>query len=444
MSLKPYPKYKDSCVAWLGDVPEHWDVKPLKSVATLNDESLTETTESDFSLKYIDIGSVSLDKGIEKIEEMDFKSAPSRARRIVRHGDVIVSTVRTYLKAIAPITNPEDNLIVSTGFAVVRSGKSIQSDFTKYVLQSGEFVEEVIARSTGVSYPAINSTDLARIKLCIPNDDEQTTIANFLDHETHKIDALIAEQEKLITLLAEKRQATISHAVTKGLNPKAPMKDSGVVWLGEVPEHWATMKVARAFPSIGSGTTPKSDNALYYDDENGTPWLNTGDLNDGDLYSCSKKVSDLAIKEHSTLKIYPPNSVVIAMYGATIGKLAILKFSTTVNQACCVFGVSEVITKDFIFYWLFGLRAQIISLATGGGQPNISQDVIKNLFMAAPCTNEQTAIANYLDVEISKLDTLQTEANNVIALLKERRTALISAAVTGKIDVRGWTAPQNN
>lgn len=421
MSLKPYPNYKPSGVAWLGDVPEHWDVKRLKRMATIHNGR--------------DYKHVELDEG-------GFPVIGSGGE-FTRSSEYLYSGESVLLGRKGTINKP---LYINGEFWTVDTmfyTQTYESTLTKYLYYCSLTIRFDLY-STSTALPSMTQADLASIQFGVPKIEEQTTIANFLDFETRKIDALIAEQQQLIVLLAEKRQATISHAVTKGLNPKAPMKDSGVVWLGEVPEHWATMKVARAFPSIGSGTTPKSDNALYYDDENGTPWLNTGDLNDGDLYSCSKKVSDLAIKEHSTLKIYPPNSVVIAMYGATIGKLAILKFSTTVNQACCVFGVSEVITKDFIFYWLFGLRAQIISLATGGGQPNISQDVIKNLFMAAPCTNEQTAIANYLDVEISKLDTLQTEANNVIALLKERRTALISAAVTGKIDVRGWTAPQNN
>ena len=443
MSLKPYPKYKDSGVAWLGDVPEHWDVKPLKSVATLNDESLTETTESDFSLKYIDIGSVSLDKGIEKIEEMDFKSAPSRARRIVRHGDVIVSTVRTYLKAIAPITNPEDNLIVSTGFAVVRSGKSIQSDFTKYVLQSGEFVEEVIARSTGVSYPAINSTDLARIKLCIPNDDEQTTIANFLDHETHKIDALIAEQEKLITLLAEKRQATISHAVTKGLNPNVPMKDSGVEWLGEVPAHWGLGKVKTYFQTCSGGTPNTSRQDLYYTDEsNGIPWVRTTDLKNNELNSVEIFITEQALKD-TACAVLPPETVMVAMYGGdgTVGKNGLLTIPAAINQAVCGLLPAKTHLPYYVFryvqfyrpYWMIGAESS-------RKDPNISQERVGNAPFPFPPIEEQIQIVKCIDSLIDEVDALTLEATRAISLFKERRTALISAAVTGKIDVRGWRA----
>ena len=214
------------------------------------------------------------------------------------------------------------------------------------------------------------------------------------------------------------------------------MKDSGIEWLGEVPAHWEVWKLSHAFDVIGSGTTPKSDNAAYYDDGQ-TAWVNTGDLNDGELLDCEKRVTGLALAEHSSLKIYPPGSLVIAMYGATIGKLAVLRFPATVNQACCVFVESKQIKSKFLFHWFFGLRLQIVSLATGGGQPNISQEILRGLRLACPPLEEQLAIATFLDRATAQFDALTAEANRAIELLQERRSALISAAVTGKIDVRG-------
>ncbi len=164
-------------------------------------------------------------------------------------------------------------------------------------------------------------------------------------------------------------------------------KDSGVEWLGEVPEHWETWKLAHAFNQIGSGTTPKSDDMSYY--ENGEiAWLNTGDLNDGELFNCEKRVTELALANHS-LKIFPEDSLVIAMYGATIGKLALLRFSATVNQACCVFSCYLQIQPKFLFYWLLGMRQYIVNMATGGGQPNISQEILRNLRVPKPNQEEQ-------------------------------------------------------
>ncbi|MEI7952535.1 MAG: restriction endonuclease subunit S, partial [Synechococcaceae cyanobacterium ELA182] len=206
-------------------------------------------------------------------------------------------------------------------------------------------------------------------------------------------------------------------------------KPSGVEWLGEVPEHWEVWKLSHAFTLIGSGTTPKTDNRDYYDGGE-IPWVNTGDLNDRELDECKKRITALAITEHSALTIYPAGSLLIAMYGATIGKLALLNFAATVNQACCVFtGKSEIASK-FMFYWFLGLRQQIISLATGGGQPNISQDILRTLRVAIPPLSQQRQIATFLDHETAKIDALIAEQQRLIELLQEKRQAVISHAVT--------------
>ncbi|MDD1606726.1 MAG: restriction endonuclease subunit S [Methylococcaceae bacterium] len=209
----------------------------------------------------------------------------------------------------------------------------------------------------------------------------------------------------------------------------AAYKESGVEWLGDVPEHWEVWKLSHAFEQIGSGTTPKSDATEYY--EGGTiAWVNTGDLNDGELFDCEKKVTELALRDCSSLKIFPENSLVIAMYGATIGKLALLRFEATVNQACCVFCDGSLIQSKFLFYSFIGVRQHIVSLATGGGQPNISQDILRSLKLSAPEKNEQTKIAAFLDHETAKIDTLIEKQRRLIELLKEKRQAVISHAVT--------------
>ena len=211
--LNPAVKFKDSGVEWLGDVPEHWGIKKLKYIATVNDNSLSETYNEDFEINYIDIGSVSTGY-INKYETMMYSSSPSRARRIIKEGDILVSTVRTYLKAIAPVSFFEDNYIASTGFAVIRSKNMIVSNFMKYALLSNYFVDLVEASSVGISYPAINSSDLITFKLSVAPINEQKEIANYLDDKTQKIDKLIKKATKSIKLLKEKRTALISAAVT--------------------------------------------------------------------------------------------------------------------------------------------------------------------------------------------------------------------------------------
>ncbi|QCQ22085.1 restriction endonuclease subunit S [Desulfoglaeba alkanexedens] len=211
--LDPNAKMKDSGIEWLGEIPEYWAIRRLKYVASINDEVLPETTDPDYEFVYVDIGSVDAAKGIVATETYRFEDAPSRARRIVRDGDTIVSTVRTYLRAIAPIRDADDNLIVSTGFAVVRPRK-LDPGYLSYALRSPFFVETVVSRSTGVSYPAINAPEVGDIGVTLPPLDEQKAIAAFLDRETARNDALIEKVEKSIELLREYRTALISAAVT--------------------------------------------------------------------------------------------------------------------------------------------------------------------------------------------------------------------------------------
>jgi type I restriction enzyme S subunit len=210
-------------------------------------------------------------------------------------------------------------------------------------------------------------------------------------------------------------------------------KDSGIEWIGEIPEHWELWKISHAFTRIGSGTTPESGNPIYH--ENGTiNWLNTGDLNDGILESCAKKVTEKATQDYSSLKVFPAGSLVMAMYGATIGKTSIINFDTTTNQACCVFCKDDIIDLKFLQYWFTGNKEQVINLAIGGGQPNISQNILKDIRVCCPVIDEQTQIANYLDQKTSQIDQLINQKKRFIELLQEERTAVINQAVTKGLD----------
>ncbi len=211
--LNPNVPMKDSGVEWLGEIPEHWEIKPLKSVATCNDETLKDSTPIDLHLKYVEIGSVSLENGIEEIQNTTFKDAPSRARRIVRENDIIISTVRTYLKAIAKIKKEQDGFIASTGFAVIRS-KTMISEYLSLVVQSENFIDEIIANSVGVSYPAINASDLMQIKIPVPNKEDQIAISKKLERNTSNLFQSIYQIEKSIETLKAYRQSIISEAVT--------------------------------------------------------------------------------------------------------------------------------------------------------------------------------------------------------------------------------------
>ena len=441
MSFPRYPSYKDSGVEWLGEVPGHWEVKPLKAVTTHNDDVLDETTAPDTEIAYVDISSVDGVNGINAKESMLFSAAPSRARRRVKHGDVIVSTVRTYLRAIARIREPEDNLVVSTGFAVVRPRDALVPDFLGNVLSASYFVEQVIARSTGVSYPAINASELVAIPVTVPPKAEQTAIAAFLDRETGKIDELVAEQRRLMELLKEKRQAVISHAVTRGLNPAAPRKPSGIAWLGDVPAHWRVGKLGHASKLRGGFAFSAADFGAE-----GIVVVRMNNLKRGRLdLSDGARIPESSCNDGASLS---DGDLILGMSGSTgetgsLGNYARVRsedLPCQLNQRVGRFAADTArLDLDFLerviqtayFY------EQIMLLVTGTAQFNVSSEQVQSCLVALPPVSEQREIVAYFALEIAKFDTLTAEAQRAIDLLQERRTALISAAVTGQIDVRG-------
>ena len=234
-------------------LPPSWVSKRLKYLATHNNEVLAESTDEEKEIDYIEISGVSLSHGIEEITRIAFGKAPSRARRKVRSSDILISTVRTYLRAIATVDEASPDLIASTGFCVVRPNHDVDSGFVGWAVKSESFVSEIVARSIGVSYPAINASELVTIDMPLPPLDTQRRIAQFLDEKTARIDTLIEKKRELLDRLAEKRQALITRAVTKGLNPDVPIKSSGIDWLGDIPAHWGVLPLKRVLASSTYG-----------------------------------------------------------------------------------------------------------------------------------------------------------------------------------------------
>ena len=209
------------------------------------------------------------------------------------------------------------------------------------------------------------------------------------------------------------------------------MKDSGVEWIGEIPKDWESRKLFGLLSSVGSGTTPKGDE--YYS-SNGYPWLITGDLNDGYISETSKFVTEDALRDCSALQIHKAGSVVIAMYGATIGKLGITEIDVTTNQACCVMNPSKGLEQRFLFYLLSAAKDYFIYSSYGAGQPNISQNTIKQLKIPYTCIQEQKRIADYLDSKCSQIDAIIEKQQTIIEKLKEYKLSVINEAVTHGIN----------
>ena len=448
MKLPAYLRTKPSGVEWLGDVPENWEAKRLKYSASINDEALPETMLPDFEFEYVDIGGVSAVDGITATEQVVFENAPSRARRRVRHGDTIVSTVRTYLRAIAPIKNPPENLIVSTGFAVVRPRK-VEPAFLAYALRESSFIESVVARSVGVSYPACNASEVGGIPIPLPDSAEQRAIAAFLDRETGRVDRLVAKKRELIVRLKEKRTALISRTVTRGLPPDAaraaglpehpPLKPSGIEWLGDIPKHWESAQLRRKAQILDC----KHRTVPFIDD--GIPLASIREVHGFEVdLTNAKQTSEeeyLALIEGDRR---PRLGDIIYSRNATVGDAALVTTSERfcMGQDVCLIRAPKHHSKYLLYLFRSApLMEQVESLMIGSTFRRINVGQIHAFWICIPPLPEQAAIAAYLDAETAKLDALVGKVEEAVERLQEYRTALITATVTGKIDVRKAPIP---
>ena len=437
LRFRRYSAYKDSGTEWLGEIPAHWRMERLKYLSTLNDEALAESTDPNFDMVYVDIGSVDAVAGITGTEDIVFEKAPSRARRIVRSGDVIVSTVRTYLRAIAAIEAPESNLIVSTGFAVIRPRK-LDSSFASFALRAPHFVERVVANSVGVSYPAINASSLACFPIAYPPVDEQRAISAFLDRETARIDRLVERKERMIELLQEKRTSLITRAVTRGLDQNVPMKDSGIKWLGKIPDHWEIRRIAMAVKKITNGYVGPTRDILVDD---GVRYLQSLHIKNGQIDFDRKRyfVTKNWSKQHRK-SVLRTGDVVVVQTG-DIGQNCVVPstFEGANCHALIILRLKQHLGEGAFFSLLlqssYGQNALKWS-QTGALHPHLECGHVREIPVVLPPLEEQRLIIREVEVRLQALDSLLARVRHAIHHLKEFRTALISAAVTGKIDVR--------
>jgi type I restriction enzyme S subunit len=428
--MKKYDSYKDSGIEWIGEIPSHWEVNKLFRLFKINTGFTPSTSNSEFyengTNDWINISD--LESKFVSSSKTKLTDKAVEGKEIVPKGSLFYS----FKLSVGKMAFADKDLFTNEAIFSIYPDNNINLNYYYYLLD-----RILIHNSNENIYGAkiLNQELIKASKLIVPTKNEQTVIANYLDHKTTEIDSLIAKKQNLIQLLEEERTAIINQAVTKGLDPNVQMKDSGIEWLGEIPEHWESWKIGHAFSKVGSGTTPESGNPIYH--ENGTiNWLNTGDLNDEVLTECAKKITKKALEDYTSLKLFPSGSLVIAMYGATIGKTALLQFETTTNQACCVFSESEIIDLKFLQYWFKAKKEHIINLSIGGGQPNVSQQILKDIRLGCPNLVEQQKIVEFLEVKVSDINAFIFKTQQEIELLKEYRTALISEVVTGKIDVR--------
>jgi len=445
--FKPYPAYKDSGVEWLGEVPEHWVVKQLRYLGRFRKGlTITKADLADTGIPCLNYGEVhsmypfEVNQDIQPLKSVPPEYLETDPSACIKHGDFVFADTSEDLDGVGNFTHVSGIEPLFAGYHTIiySLDSEISSRFLAYCLDSFAFRTQLRLGVKGVKVFSVTQEILRGGTAWLPTTAEQTQIARFLDHETARIDALIKEQQRLIELLKEKRQAVISHAVTKGLDPTVPMKDSGVEWLGEVPAHWDVRKFYFGIKAIidNRGRSPS-----YID--SGIPILEARQLSD-EAMECSsdfgKYISEESHSEFVRDDVAPGDVLMVTV--GTIGKVGVVGENPdyVILQNIVGFRVDDDIVSGFMGIYLKSGAAFMAMQATN--KESILSSVKVSDFiqhkMPLPPLAEQKAIVRSVNASLSKYGVLQKEAELLCSTLHERRSALISAAVTGKIDVRGW------
>ena len=433
-----YAEYKDSGTDWLGEIPTHWDVQPTKRFFRLIAEPAPENNDYELLSVYTEIGV----KPRKELEQKGNKASTTDGYWLVKKGDIVVNKLLAWMGAVG---YSEYDGVTSPAYDILRPTKKLNPKFYHYLFRTKIANMEFKRWSRGIMEMRLRLyfDELGRIAMPFPTFKEQNEIVNFLDHETAKIDSLIAKQEKLIELLKEKRQAVISHAVTKGLNPNVAMKDSGVEWLGQVPEHWTVKPNKYLLDFVTSGSRGW---AQFYADT-GSLFFRIANLTRDTI---EPKLESLQFVEppqgsegeRSKIKI---GDLLISIT-ADLGSVCVADSSIQngyVSQHVALCRPQKLYNSRWLAYYILSdsAKEQLLGSGYGGTKIQLSLEDIKELVIAVPPKEEQILIANYIDEKLNQFEHLIKQANKLVMTLQERRTALISSAVTGKIDLRNWQHP---
>lgn len=398
-------------------------LRPLKHCCFVNPEVLLETTDPDWEFDYIDIGSVSLSDGVTHKERMNFGASPSRARKLVREGDIVVSTVRTYLKAIAAIEYADTAQVASTGFAVLRATKGTDAGFLYRVVQSNPFVEQVVTQSTGVSYPAINPSTLSNIKIPLPDIDAQKAIARFLDRETARIDQLIKRRSRFAELVLERRLAVISNVIT-GTSDNA-------LWLQAVPEGWKVERAKVHFRESQKRSATGEEELLTVSHITGV------------TKRSEKDVYMFMAESNEGHKLVAPSDLIINTMWAWMGAMGVSSEHGLISPSYGVYTpVSDALQPAFVDLMVrskpFVAEATRRSKGIHSSRLRLYPDAFLDMRLPIPPLETQDALLKEISARMQREDELLRNNAQAETLLREFRSALITSAVTGQIDVATW------
>lgn len=438
-----YPEYLSWSNKWINKLPKSWLLVPLKYLCSgyVKDGPHETPKFLDFGIPFLSVDGIQNNK--LAFDGCRYISSESHQRYAMKchpkKGDVLLGKAASVGKVA--YVDSDINFNVWSPLAVITAKSNSLGRYIYYCFQSSMLQAQCEVFSNSNTQKNLGMNTIDNLDFPYPTENEAKCISSFLDHETTRIDTLIDKQQQLIKLLKEKRQAVISHAVTKGLNAKAPMKDSGVEWLGEVPEHWVvkSYRLACRIYRGKFGHRPRNDPSFYGGDY---PFIQTGDVAGAEktitIYS-----QTLNEKGKGVSQLFPVGTLMMAITGAKFGSTAILGFEAYAPDSVVGFKPYEGLSVHFLRYSFMAAMPALEQTSTQSTQENLNIESIGAVKGIFPPYDQQVMIVHYLDNILSRYNSIEVEAIKAIKLMQERRTALISAAVTGKIDVRHWEQPND-
>jgi type I restriction enzyme, S subunit len=436
--MKKYDKYKKTRNIWFPELPSNWILTKVKYVA----RTIAGGTPSTDKPEFWDNGNIPwLPSG--KLQNCDITTAE---KFITEEG--LNNSSTKWIK-------PNTTLIALTGATCANIGylkfkacanqsvvaidevsEKSNSRFMYYMFLSMR--KQILTHQSGGAQAGINDSNVKNLYMALPSLEEQTKIAHYLDNQTAIIDQVIKQKEKLIELLKEKRQSVINEAVTKGLNPNAKMKDSGIEWLGQVPKHWKVARIGH-YTQLIRGASPRPAGDPRYFGGDFMPWITVGEVTNGDDKFVLSTENYLTKEGSEQSRIIYPETLLLSNSGATLGVPKISKITGCINDGSVAFiSLSNQLERDFLFYFFKTHTETYRQEMSGYGQPNLNTDIIKSTKIPLPPINEQIEIVNFIENEFLEFDKIISLSALQIDKMKEYRQSIISEAVTGKIDVRDW------
>jgi type I restriction enzyme, S subunit len=442
--MKPYPEYKDSGLEWIGMIPKHWNMDKFCRVSYMKGrigwQGLKQSEFiDDHQLPYLITG-MNFKDGIIRWEEVYHISEERYAEAPeiqLQKNDVLMTKDGTIGKLLYVDSLP-NRASLNSHLLVFRplKGEYIPR-FLYYELQSEHFKNHVEHVKTGTTFYGITQEGTGQFKILLPPLPEQSQISSFLDFKTRQIDDLISKKQKLIELLLEESTAMINQAVTKGLDPDVPMKDSGIEWLGEIPEHWNVKRLKFLAKSIQTGNTPPSEKQEYYESPD-IEWFTPSDFTDKlFLMNSNRKINSRAIKD-GVAKLFNPFSVLIIGIGATLGKIGMIDIPASSNQQINAIEFNGMMNPAYGAYFLKTFESVIKNMSNAATLAILNQSNTKNIILTYPPKNEQDKIVEFISETYLQIESTISRIVKEIDLLSEYKTSLINEAVTGKIDVRDY------